>query len=218
MENITSNNNKKFLKKKISDVTQHHKNYLGTEIPEDYFAKSKASILDKIKSENANSSFLKENKGNVTEHHQKYLGTSIPENYFENSKRSILDKIREESTVEASKKKSKVFYLRPQFRYAVAASLVFILSLTIWLQQANNNSPVINTEAMAFSDDVLVESLLVDDTEIDAFTDATLFEEVVVKAEEKEQKLDDLILNSLIVEDSLLDDYIKDELIETVIL
>ena len=59
---------------------------------------------------------------------------------------------------------------------------------------------------------------MVEDSDLYEFTDATLFNEVVVKAEIKEQKMDDLILNSLILEDSLLDNYMDKELVETIIL
>ena len=110
--------------------------------------------------------------------------------------------------------------MRPQFRYIAAASLVFILSLTVWLQSSNNNDVIdeLNFEEFAYQDNVLINSLLVEDAELDAFADATLFNEVLVKAEISEQKLDNLILNSLILEDSLLDDYIDNKFIETIIL
>ena len=75
-----------------------------------------------------------------------------------------------------------------------------------------------NLESIALQDDVLLESLLVDDTNIDAFTEETLFEEVVVKAEKKAQDIDNLILESIIVEDSLLDDYLNEELVDAIIL
>lgn len=159
-------------------------------------------------------------KGSLAEHHKAYLGTSVPENYFKNSKVSILEKIKEESEENLPTKKQVVFYMQPSFKYIAAASLVLMISLTIWLQQTSNTKDVdiLTTEMLAFTDDVLVESLLVDDANVDAFTANTLFEEVMVKAEIKEQEIDNLILNSLIVEDSLLDDYIKDELVETIIL
>lgn len=224
-EKTTQNNNENFLKKPTSDLTQHHKNYLGTAIPEDYFAKSKSSILNKIKSEDSENTFLKEDISDVTNHHKKYLGTTVPEGYFSKSKRSILDKIKEGSketqrVEEKQAKKQLVFYMRPQFRYIAAASLVFMLSLTIWLQNATTQDDVktFDIESLAFADDVLIESLLVADEDVDAFADATLYNEVVVKAELKEQKLDNLILDSLILEDSLLEDYMDENLIETIVL
>lgn len=216
MKKNTQNNNDNFLKKNTSDVSQHHKKYLGTDIPKDYFATSKLSILNNVKSENK---FLKEVISDTTQHHKEYLGTEIPEGYFSTSKSSILDKIKQEAKFDEQPKKQMVFYLRPQFKYIAAASLVFILSLTIWLQSSKNQNDVnINIEAFAFEEDVLIESLLIDDADVDAFADATLFNEVVVKAELSEQKLDNVILNSLILEDSLIDDYIDDKLLETIIL
>lgn len=219
MEESKRNSKNKFLKEELrNDISKQHKTYLGTDIPSDYFSKSKASILDKIKSDELESNFLREDFSNTTAHHQSYLGTAIPSDYFSKSKASILNTIKDIEP-EVNPKKQKVFYLQPRFRYAVAASLLFILSLTIWLQNSNTNTnPDLNLESLALTDDVLVASLLVEDNEIDAFTESTLFEEVVVKAEEKEQKLDDLILDAIIVEDSLLDNYIKNELIETIVL
>jgi len=213
-ENINKNN---FLKEGLQgDISKRHKDYLGTGIPEGYFAKSKLSILNKIKSESEETQFLQDIAADINQHHKDNLGTTIPEGYFAKSKLSILDKIKEEQ----KPKKQLVFYMRPQFKYIAAASLVFILSLTVWLQNSNNQDDInnLNIDALAFSDDVLINSLLIEDSEVDAFADATLFHEVVVKAELSEQKMDNLILNSLIVEDSLLDNYIDDELLKTIIL
>ena len=165
--------------------------------------------------------FLKEDfKGDISSHHKKYLGTEIPEGYFAKSKTSILDKIKEASLLEEQPKKQLVFWMRPQFKYMVAASLVFMFGLTIWMQNVDTSTTINenNFEEVAFSNAVLLESLLIDESEMEAFTNATLFNEVVVKAELSEQKLDNLILNSLIIEDSLVDDYIDNELLETIIL
>ncbi|APZ44875.1 hypothetical protein BW723_00600 [Polaribacter reichenbachii] len=177
--------------------------------------------MEKSTENNNKPNFLKEGlQGDISKHHKEYLGTTIPKDYFAQSKISILDKIKEEARLEEEPKKQMVFYLQPQFKYIAAATLVFILSLTVWLQNSNNANVIIETnlEELTFSDDVLINSLLIEDSEIDAFTDATLFNEIVVKAELTEQKMDNLILNSLIVEDSLLDNYIDYELLETIIL
>ena len=160
--------------------------------------------------------FLKENfKESISEHHKEYLGTDIPEGYFTKSKMSILEKVTSKSKKE---KKQLVFWLQPNFKYIAAASLVFILSLTVWLQNDVTEPTNTNFELLSFSDDVLINSLLVDDNELEAFADATLMNEVIIKAELSEQKMDDLFLNSLFVEDSLIDNYTNKNLIETIIL
>ena len=178
--------------------------------------------MKKSTENNNNQSFLKEGlKGDISKHHKKYLGTDIPEGYFVKSKMSILDKIKEEHvTEEVISKKGTLFWMQPQFKYIAAASLVFILSLTVWLQSSSNQNDldIINIETLAFSEDVLINSLLIEESEVDAFEDATLFNEVLVKAELSEQKLDNLILDSLFVEDTLLDDYINEGMFETIIL
>ena len=111
------------------------------------------------KSNKTELNFLKRKSADVSKHHQDFLGTDIPENYFAKSKLSILEKIKEEQ----------------QVQFAVAASLVIIFALTIWLQNFNSTetTELTNLESIALQDDVLLESLLVDDTNIDAFTEET---------------------------------------------
>ena len=170
--------------------------------------------MEKTSENNNKNNFLKEGMQNdVSKHHKDYLGTTIPEGYFAKSKLSILEKIKEEET-EVPKKK-KIFWMHANFKYAVAASLVFILSLTIWLQSSNtNNVEQINVELLSFNEDVLVNSLFLEDDEIDTYADVTLINEIVIKAELSEQKMDDLILDSMILDDSLS----GDKFIETLIL
>ena len=115
-------------------------------------------------------------------------------------------------------KQQRVFWLQPNFKYIAAASLVFILSLTIWLQNSVTESTNTNFELLSFSDDVLVNSLLINENELEAFADATLMNEVIIKAELSEQKMDNLFLNSLFVEDSLIDNYTDKNLIDAIIL
>lgn len=178
--------------------------------------------MKKSTENNNRKSFLKEGfKGGISKHHKKYLGTEVPERYFAKSKMSILDKIKEEAITEVPKtaKKQIVFWMKPQFKYIAAASVVFIFALTTWLQKADNNTiNENNIEFLAFSDDVLINSLLIEDSEMDLFVDGTLINEILIKAEVSEQKMDDLFLNSLFVEDSLIDNYTDDGFLETIIL
>jgi hypothetical protein len=177
--------------------------------------------MEKSTENNNNKNFLKEGlKGDISKHHKQYLGTEIPEGYFAKSKISILEKIKEETISEtASEKKNIVFWMKPRFKFAVAASLAFMLSLTIWLKKSNKTKIIneSNFELLAFSDDVLLESLLIEDSDFEAFTEATLFNEILLQAELSEQKLDNLVLDNLIIGDSLLDDYINKGLIENII-
>ena len=176
----------------------------------------------KKSTENNSNNFLKEDvTGDISKHHKAYLGTTLPKGYFKKSKTSILNKIKEESKVEAPKeiKKQIVFWMKPSFKYVAAASLVFILSLTLWLQNADYKNQENNSlELLSYSDAILINSLLVEDADLELFADATLMNEIVIKAELSEQKMDDLFLNSLFVEDSLIDNYTEDELLETIVL
>ena len=178
--------------------------------------------MEKSTENSSKKNFLEEGfKGDISKHHKKYLGTDIPEGYFAKSKSLILDKIKEESKTEVPNetKKQLVFWMRPQFRYMAAASLVFIFALTVWLQSTNNTDiDDSNFELLSFSENHLINSLLVDDSQFETFADATLINEIVIKAELSERKMDDLFINSLFVEDSLIDDYANENLIETIIL
>ena len=178
IKSTTDNNQQQFLKEDFEDgISKHHKNYLGTEVPEGYFVKSKTSILHRIKSQ---------------------------------SNKEIIEKSNNQS----------VFLMQSRFKYMAAASLVFILSLTVWLQNSNKTE-VVNepySESLIFSDTVLIESLLVEENEVDAFADITLFREILVKSELFEQKIENLVFENLILEDSLIHNYLDDGLIETIIL
>ena len=167
---------------------------------------------------NNKTSFLKEGLiDDFSKHHKEKLGTSIPEGYFAKSKLSILDKIKEQEPKEV--KKQLVFWMQPQFKYFAAASLVFLFGLTIWLQSSKNvEIEQNNIELLSFSDEVLINSLMIEDSELDLFADNTLINEIVIKAELDEQKMDDLFINSLFVEDSLIDNYTDDKFLETIIL
>lgn len=174
--------------------------------------------MKKATKNNHQNNFLKEGfKAGISKHHKVSLGITVPEGYFSKSKKSILDKIKEEAPKET--KKQLVFLMRPQFKYMAAASLVFILSFIFWLQSANNKDVDENTiEFLSFSDDNLINSLLVNDAEFEAFSDAILINEIVIKAELSEQRIDNLLINYLFVEDSLIDNYIGDTFLETIIL
>lgn len=179
-------------------------------------------MMEKYTKNNSEQTFLKRGfKGDMSKHHKDYLGTDIPKGYFLKSKLSILNTIKSvESVEEIKSKKQLVFWMHPPFKYIAAASLIFIVGISVWLQNVNTTNTVYkpNFELLAFSEDVLVNSLFLEDSEVDAFTEATLFNEVLVKAELSEQKLDNLIFNSFIIEDSLLDDYMDNKFIETLVL
>ena len=75
------------------------------------------------------------------------------------------------------------------------------------------------SDSLMFSDTVLIESLLVEEIEVDAFADALLcFDEILVKSELFEQKIENLVFENLILEDSLINNYLDHGLIETIIL
>ena len=173
--------------------------------------------------ENDKQNFLKKGfKGDIPKYHKKYLGTDVPDGYFEKSKISILQRLpfQKNSPAHQEAKKLLIFWRRPSFKYSVAASFVFMLSLTFWLQNRNNEKVVHESyfESLTFSDTYLVESLWVDDGKFDAFADETIYSEIILKSNFFEQKIDNFLFENLIKEDSLLDNYLNQELLETIIL
>lgn len=175
--------------------------------------------MEKSKDNHKKNTFLKEGfKVEVSKKHKSYLGTTIPDGYFKNSKASILEKLQQQS-IKETPKKQKVFWMQTRFKYAIAASIVCVFSLTIWLQRVNNQTTEnSNIQLLSFQDDVLINSIMVSDADLDSFTEATLINEIVIKAEISEQQMDDLFINSLFVEDSLIDSYTKNNFIENIIL
>ena len=57
-----------------------------------------------------------------------------------------------------------------------------------------------------------------EDSEMELYANNVLVNEVLIKAELSEQKLEEVLINSLFVEDSLIDNYTSKSLIENLIL
>lgn len=153
--------------------------------------------------------FLKDKIGSSSNHHKEYLGMEIPENYFRDSKKSILDLISKEEKT----KTTPVFYLRRSFQ--VAASITLLIALTIWFQFTDTGN---SDDLYIASDDVLIESLFIEDADMNQFVNDIVVSEIMVEAEKSEQELENIFINSLFVEDSLIDSYTKENLIDHIIL
>lgn len=162
-----------------------------------------------------NKKFLKERAADVTKHHQEYLGLDIPENYFATSKSKILA-----ATVTQKTTTLKLIKNNNRLKiYSIAASIALLVSLGIWYFSSQKEAVVLpKNDLLVATDDVLLNSILLNDADFEAYTNQLLIEEVVIKAELSEQKLDNMLLNSLFVEDSLIDGYTENKLIEQIIL
>ncbi len=171
--------------------------------------------------EQSGNHFLKDDthKKELAQEHKDYLGMDIPDNYFSKSKNDILKRLPMEN-----EKKRTVFGLKPFIAYPIAASIVLLIGITMWMQNDTTkiNPKITNIETInSFdidSDDFLVSSLLIDDDKMDAFMDDFIMNEILVEAELSEQQLDNLFINSLFVEDSLINGYIDKNLIENIVL
>lgn len=171
--------------------------------------------------EESGNRFLKDeiHKKELAREHREYLGMDVPENYFSKSKDTILKSIPIDK-----QGTRKVFKLKPFIAYPIAASLLILVGIFVWLQKDTTtiNPKITNTETIQSlnvdSDDFLVNSLLVEDDKLDAFIDDFIVNEILVEAELSEQQLENMFINSLFVEDSLLDSYIDESLIENIVL
>ena len=68
------------------------------------------------------------------------------------------------------------------------------------------------------SDEFLVSSLFVEDSEMDQFVDAFLMKEIIIEVNNSEQKLENIFINSLFIDDSLIDNYTQNRILENMIL
>lgn len=159
-------------------------------------------------------SFLTKKQLPQSEKHREYLGLDVPENYFASSKQSILNKIK----VDNQPEQGKVIRMNSRIQYWVAASVAALLLFNLWLFNFSNSDTDQNFELLTTSENVLLNSLLLDEAQFESYSDHVLINEVVIKAELTEQKLDQFFINSLFVEDSLLENYTNDKFIETLIL
>jgi NADH:ubiquinone oxidoreductase subunit 5 (subunit L)/multisubunit Na+/H+ antiporter MnhA subunit len=174
--------------------------------------------MGKSAEKNKKTNFLKEGIiDGISKKHSAYLGITVPKEYFAKSKIVIIDQIKSEAVaVRIKEKKQLTFWMLPNIKYIAVASLVFILGLTVWFQKDDFSKT--NFELFSFSEDHLINSLFIKDSEFEAFADATLINEIIIKAELSERKIDDLFLNYLFLEDSLIEIYTDKNFIETIIL
>lgn len=177
--------------------------------------------MKKVHTKNNNPSFLEKHaKASITEHHKVYLGTDIPKDYFAKSKASILEQVAKTETTQPKKK--TIFWLQHKVQYAAAASIAILLGFSIWMQSNKATSTPVesnpNFENFAETENSLINSLFVEDSEINAYADAVLVNEVLAKANASEEKLENIFINSLFVNDSLIDNYTDDEFLESIIL
>ncbi len=158
--------------------------------------------------------FLSEKNIPFSKKHQEYLGMDMPSEYFTKSKQSILNKIHEEK----QPKTGKLIAFNSRIQYMVAAGVSVLIFFNLWFFNVNPSNEQQNFELLTASENVLLNSLLVDDEEMEAYTNDLIISEIVIKAELTEQKIDNFFINSLFVEDSLIDSYTNDEFIKTLIL
>lgn len=147
---------------------------------------------------------------NLDKIHKKNLGLSVPENYFSTSKSKLLAKI-------AHKKETKVvkFYQNKLVWFA-AASIALLVALTVFnptntsnLDKASSivsdtlnkiqNTDLIQELFITDTQDILVASLFMDDTEISNYIANNIIEELII-----DEEIDYFILENLMLEENNL--------------
>lgn len=165
--------------------------------------------------------FLKDDihKKELAQEHKEYLGMGVPDDFFSKSKDHIFNSLPNENV-----QKRTVFGLRTSVAYSIAASIVILIGIAIWLQNDRTDlRPIITNTEMVLShengsDHFLLNSLFIEDDGLDAYMDDFIVNEILVEAELSEQQLENIFINSLLIEDSLIDSYIDENLIENIVL
>jgi len=151
-------------------------------------------------------------KNSLSKEHKTLLGLDVPDGYFSTSKSKILDALPK------MKRKNRIFGLKPLFAYPIAASLVLLIGLSLWFQYSNNKtSPQISYFGIADSE-ILINSLLVKEADIDYFMDNYIIDDILVEADLSEQKLENIFINTLFIEDSIIDDHLNEKIIDNLLL
>lgn len=154
----------------------------------------------------------KENDG-LTQQHKDLLGLDKPDDYFAKSKRTIMEAVH---TTEVPKR--NIFGLSTKFAYPIAASLIFIIGMAFWFQFANTETNNSLTYDAVPTDEILISSLLVAETDVDIFMDNYIFNDIIIATEYSEQALENILINSLFIEDASIDSYIDSNLIDNILL
>lgn len=175
-------------KKHGQDIDQMHKDHLGMEIPEGYFAASKQRILDSVSS--------KEQAGVKPEKVAQNMGSG---RIF-------------------SLNRTIAYPLAASILLLIAIAIGVQRDSGVQLPIEDQETVVSIGIEKESVDDFLIRSLFVDDAQIDAFTTEYLVEQVVVEAELSEQEMENIFINSLFIDDSLVDDYLEESLLEQVVL
>ncbi len=159
--------------------------------------------------------FLGENLSESTaEHHQSKLGMKVPAGYFEKSKSAILAAVKEEpaSLTVVHKRKMSAFL-------KIAASVAIIIGVgTFFLYQEslfNAGSKTVAYEDQV--DDLIYNSLLVEDDQLDDYVDGYLADAILADIEYMDGQPGEVTVNALFLEDDQLNDYVDGYLLDAIV-
>lgn len=158
---------------------------------------------------NLNFSLFGEKKGeNPTVNHKSNLGLDIPDDYFQHSKNEILGKLPKKET------SRNIFGLKPLIAYPIAASLLLLIGMSLWFQFSTKPIKTQTTNIVIPENAILVNSLFIDEDNMDNYMDDYILHEIFVEVALAEQKLDNIFINSLFIEDTHIDDYLNESFVD----
>jgi len=170
---------------------------------------------DNIKKEkkDLNIPIFDERKGkNPTISHKSILGLDIPKDYFHQSKNEILDSLYKKEN------SSYIFGLKPSLVYPIAASLILLIGLSLWFQFSVNPIKTQTTNIVIPENEILVNSLFIDEENMDDYMDNYILEEIFVEVALSEQKLENIFINSLFIDDINIDGYLNENFVNQLML
>jgi len=184
------------------------KNSLGYTVPSNYFEDFQKRLFSKLENEK------------VADNHKNNLGFKVPENYFEKVNEQILNNNKPKEP-----KIISFFSANKWLVSSVAASIAFLLLFNF----VNNSKTFENQNVIAvetnlemdsvnFQNDVILSSILVEDTVVNDYMDSYLLKELVIKdILSSILSFEDATLATLFVEESIVEDYIESYVIEDLI-
>jgi hypothetical protein len=123
------------------------------------------------------------------ETHSADLGLDVPKDYFKKSKSEII-------ALTTDKKEVKLFTLRKSIIWMAAAGIALILAITVFKPETSPKTDIIiskvsdtvekiqniyfNNDNSLLTEDVLLTSLYVDESEIDNYVDNDFINEIIV--------------------------------------
>ena len=155
----------------------------------------------------------------LTQIHKEELGLNLPEDYFNQSKNEILSKTSQDKSLTIN------WFLRKNSIWKVAASIVLILGLVVYVQFSANSISGTDASSIALvnNSDEINQSVVQSDsnqgnTNLESVISNTNkhIEHQKTNADNVVQNENDILVKSLFVEEAEVDKYIESSILEDI--